>query len=262
METLDHRSGYGLAIEPVGPEIVASIKETKQAVANAQLTSSVSAVPSRRLMVISGDIEQVDIGGQVGVATWPASHKVLSLVAGAGVQMGLTALSPEDDSTPLERLRQRVTSLGMLGTPNVEGSDEFASVGELLRAVAYLKQREAFMSAVQHQAHVVVTHRAAPDVAVRQRFAELTTQWSSETALESSVNRKAMNWAYQQIIGLGPDVLPLILAELEQETDDWFWALAAIAGEDPAEGAETLDSAAEAWLDWGRRKGYLGESAG
>jgi hypothetical protein len=94
-----------------------------------------------------------------------------------------------------------------------------------------------------------------------QRFQELVAQWHSETALESSVNRRVMNGAYQQIIGLGPDVLPLILAELEQETNDWFWALAAIAGEDPAEGAETPDSAAEAWLDWGRRRGYLGATA-
>jgi hypothetical protein len=262
METPDRRSGYDLVAEPISPEIVAFTKATKQAAANAQLTDPVSAVPTRWLMAISGDIEQVDTGGAVGVASWPASHKVLSFVAGAGAQMGLTALSPEDDSTPSERLRQYVMSQSMLGTPNVEGSDEFASVGELLRAAAYLKRREAFTPLVYHQAHVATHHHAIPDVAVRRRFCELAAQWRSETALESSVNRKAMNWSYQQMIGLGAAALPLVLAELERETDDWFWALAAIAGEDPAEGAETLEAATEAWLDWGRREGHLDEPAG
>jgi hypothetical protein len=250
-----------LATEPMNTDIVAYTKATREAVANAQLANPVSAVPQRWLMAIAGDIEQVDTTGTVGVASWPASHRVLSFSAAAGVQLGLTAFAPEEGGTPLQQLRRRVTGVGMLGMPNTEGSDEFASVDELLRAATYLKQREVFMSAVQHRAHVV-TQRVTSDVAVRRRFGELVAQWHSETALESSVNRKAMNWAYQQIIGIGPDVLPLILAELERETDDWFWALAAIVGEDPAEGAETLDSAAEAWLDWGRRKGYLGESAG
>jgi hypothetical protein len=68
-----------------------------------------------------------------------------------------------------------------------------------------------------------------------------------------------MHLAYQQIIGLGPATTPLILRELEREPDDWFWALAAITGENPIPpGAERkLAEMRAAWLQWGAEHGYL-----
>jgi hypothetical protein len=85
---------------------------------------------------------------------------------------------------------------------------------------------------------------------VRQRFTSLADVWRRETAFESSVTRRAIHWSYQQIIGMGPVVLPLILEELRSDEDDWFWALTAIAGEDVARGAETLTEATHRWLAW------------
>jgi hypothetical protein len=72
-----------------------------------------------------------------------------------------------------------------------------------------------------------------------------------------------MLWPYQQIIGMGPGAVPLILAELSQETDHWFWALEAISSENPVppEAAGDVEKAAEAWLDWGRRKGLFRDDA-
>lgn len=43
----------------------------------------------------------------------------------------------------------------------------------------------------------------------------------------------AMHPAYQRIIGLGPEVAPLLLRELERQPDHWFWALKALTGADP-----------------------------
>jgi hypothetical protein len=64
--------------------------------------------------------------------------------------------------------------------------------------------------------------------------------------------------SYQRIIGLGPAVLPLLLRELEREPDHWFWALKAIAGEDPVPGASRgkVREMARAWVEWGRQQGY------
>jgi len=241
--------------------LVRYTKAAKAVAANAELGDAATVSPSRWLIAVAGDIEHVDTAGQVGAARWPASDKVLSFSAAAGVRLGLTAISPEDDSTGLEKLRQSVMSIGVLGMPTVEGSHEFATIRELLRAATYLRQSETFVPVTMQQRAHVTPRRATPNVALRRRFSKLATQWRSETAVESSVSRRTMHWAYQQIIGLGPDALPLILEELERETDDWFWALAAITGEDPAEGMETLDSAAEAWLEWGRSKGHLGDRA-
>jgi hypothetical protein len=58
---------------------------------------------------------------------------------------------------------------------------------------------------------------------------------------------------------MGSPALPLILRELQRETDHWFWALKAITGEDPVDPDDRgkLANMAEAWLRWGRERGYL-----
>src|SRR6266487_3952605 len=61
--------------------------------------------------------------------------------------------------------------------------------------------------------------------AIEEAFREHADAWRRETVLESSAQRIAMHRAYQQIIGLGPPAVPLILRELRREPNYWFWAL-------------------------------------
>ena len=65
--------------------------------------------------------------------------------------------------------------------------------------------------------------------------------------------------AYQKIIGMGPEVLTHLLVKLRDEPDHWFWALAAIARENPIPDDQSGNFAAmrESWLDWGRAAGLL-----
>ncbi len=102
---------------------------------------------------------------------------------------------------------------------------------------------------------VVQTLSMAPELEVE--FETLADQWESETAFESVVTRKAMHPAYQRIIGLGPTVVPLILRRLAREPSQWYWALSAITGEDPAADAPDTTSAAKAWQDWGMQRGMI-----
>ncbi len=90
-------------------------------------------------------------------------------------------------------------------------------------------------------------------------FRRLAGQWKRETKHLSRIDRVCAHPAYLQIIGMGPDALPLIFQELERETDYWFVALAAIARTSPvAEGDRlNVDQVAAAWLHWGREHGYL-----
>ncbi len=69
-----------------------------------------------------------------------------------------------------------------------------------------------------------------------------------------------MHPSYQQIIGMGPDALPLILTELERQPDHWFWALNAIVGDDIARDTETVEGAAQAWISWGAEHGIITRS--
>lgn len=91
----------------------------------------------------------------------------------------------------------------------------------------------------------------------RERFDELAERWTAETAMLSSVQKIVLNSAYQHIIGMGERAVPLILERLRDHGGLWFWALAAITNEDPADGLAAYDDARQAWLDWGVAAGYL-----
>jgi hypothetical protein len=94
---------------------------------------------------------------------------------------------------------------------------------------------------------------------LRERFEQLKQEWKEQSRYLSNTAQMAMLWPYQQIIGMGPDVLPLILAELSRDTDHWFWALQAISNENPVAPAAAgkVDQMARAWIDWGQRKGLI-----
>lgn len=105
-----------------------------------------------------------------------------------------------------------------------------------------------------------------PDVALRMRFEVLREEWRKQRGAMSSITAMSMLRPYQKIIGMGPDAIPLILAELRAEGDDpdqWFWALSTIAEANslaPPEISPALQgdfrAMALAWLDWGREQGY------
>lgn len=94
---------------------------------------------------------------------------------------------------------------------------------------------------------------------LERTFAALVEQWRRETTHLSSIQRMVLHPAYQRIIGLGPDAIPLILREMQQRPDHWFWALQAIAREDPVPRGSTFKEATAAWLSWGHERGLIGE---
>jgi hypothetical protein len=94
---------------------------------------------------------------------------------------------------------------------------------------------------------------------IMERFHELAHRWRSDVGPDSSTTAMAMHPAYQQIIGLGCEVVPLILREMERRPDHWFWALKAITGIDPVEPTlrGRIEEMAKAWLRWGRGQGLI-----
>jgi hypothetical protein len=97
------------------------------------------------------------------------------------------------------------------------------------------------------------------DNEVANEFSSLVNEWREATAMESGLERIILNSAYQRIIGLGPQVLPHILRDLEETRDHWFWALMSIVGEDKAAVQTSVGAAVEAWLAWGREAGLINE---
>jgi hypothetical protein len=100
-----------------------------------------------------------------------------------------------------------------------------------------------------------------PPDQLQSLFDRLAGQWHRDTDMLSDSARASMHPAYQRIIGLGPQVVPLILRELRHRGGHWFWALRAITGEDPVapEMAGRIRLMKEAWLVWAQEKGYTCE---
>ena len=91
-----------------------------------------------------------------------------------------------------------------------------------------------------------------------EKFRDLAKQWRATRNSVGSALEICSNFAYQQIIGMGQDAVPLILRDLEERTDHWFWALAAITGAKPVKEAHRgrLKLMAEDWLAWAGKQGY------
>jgi len=99
----------------------------------------------------------------------------------------------------------------------------------------------------------------APPAKLASLFRELADRWQAETLYLSSTTEICMHPSYQRIIGLGPQVITLILAEMVSRPGHWFWALRALAGENPVVAADTgrVTAMTEAWLCWGRENGWI-----
>ena len=93
---------------------------------------------------------------------------------------------------------------------------------------------------------------------VEERFRRLAAVWHRETGYLSSMTEAANHPAYQEIIGLGPDVVPFLLRDLEQNHTHWFCALRKITGANPLteSTAGNIPKMAEAWVRWARDNGY------
>jgi len=116
------------------------------------------------------------------------------------------------------------------------------------------KIQESFGESIEHYLRPILRQWADPFT----RFLKLKHEWEADTAALSSITEIAMHPAYQQIIGMGPIVVSLIIREMVKEPNHWFWALKSITGEDPVtpEKRGRIREMTEAWLLWWRKKGH------
>ena len=101
--------------------------------------------------------------------------------------------------------------------------------------------------------------RDEPEDVLRRQFESLRDEWKAQSEFLSSTTDMALLWPYQSIIGMGTNVVPLILEELSRENDHWFWALKAITKADPVPMKDrgNVRAMTAAWLRWGREQGLI-----
>ncbi len=96
------------------------------------------------------------------------------------------------------------------------------------------------------------------DETIEARFRRLERTWIDEIGYSSSPKELCGHWAFQEILGMGEAVVPLMLRDLEERPRLWVWALPRITGADPVPESDRgkIAKMSEAWLRWGREHGY------
>lgn len=97
-----------------------------------------------------------------------------------------------------------------------------------------------------------------PAETVEERFRRLEATWAAEVGHFSSPSVLRGHSAFQEIIGLGEAVVPLMLRDLEERPRLWVWALPEITGANPVPASDRgkIRQMSEAWLRWGKANGY------
>ncbi len=94
---------------------------------------------------------------------------------------------------------------------------------------------------------------------VEEQFRKHAEKWERETAFMSATPMRVMHESYQSVMAMGPEVVPLMLRDLQKTHRHWFWALRHLTGHDPVSSKErgNVESMANAWIKWGKEKGKL-----
>ena len=102
-----------------------------------------------------------------------------------------------------------------------------------------------------------MTTISPPSPTLTARFHQLADTWRAATRFLSSPPEACAHPTYREIVALGPDVVPLLLAELAVAPDLWFAALRELTDADPVPPADCgrMRTMAEHWLAWGRARG-------
>jgi hypothetical protein len=97
-----------------------------------------------------------------------------------------------------------------------------------------------------------------PSEFIVKKFIRLRDEWKQKRGPYSSSAKLAQHPAYLKIIGIGPEIVPLLLRELESDPDMWFVALRSLTEADPVtdEMRGNVKAMAAAWLKWGKGQGF------
>lgn len=93
---------------------------------------------------------------------------------------------------------------------------------------------------------------------VKTTFERLRDEWYRRTSFHSSGHIIFGDPAYQQIIDLGPEIIPYIFEEIKQHRGLWLGALHTLTGADPCprSARKSSERMRELWMKWGQEHGY------
>lgn len=95
---------------------------------------------------------------------------------------------------------------------------------------------------------------------IESQFNKLASEWKDETGLFSTTYQKIVNDLYFDIVAMGPEVVPFILKDLQNNGPaHWHTALKALTKENPVpnEYMSNNKRIKEYWIEWGKNKNLI-----
>jgi hypothetical protein len=94
---------------------------------------------------------------------------------------------------------------------------------------------------------------------LEERFREHADKWERETAFLSATPMRVLHDSYQSILAMGPEIVPVLLRDLQKTRRHWFWALRHLTNADPVAEKDrgNADKMIAAWVQWGKREGKI-----
>jgi hypothetical protein len=104
---------------------------------------------------------------------------------------------------------------------------------------------------------ILSTNLITPSIA--EKFKQQADRWERETAFLSATPMRVLHESYQSIMAMGPEVVPILLRDLQKTRRHWFWALRHLTNADPVPEKDrgNVDKMVAAWLDWGSKEGKI-----
>ena len=126
-----------------------------------------------------------------------------------------------------------------------------ANFREYARRITQCRRQEFVRSIARELAK---SSRAAEPL--EQKFRRLAGEWSRDVGNVSSVSAMTSHPKYREIVKLGWDAVPLMLADLREKRGFWFSALHEITKIRPFDPSDAGNSKrmSDAWLSWGKNK--------
>ena len=92
-----------------------------------------------------------------------------------------------------------------------------------------------------------------------EHFDNLKLLWLEETKMSSNVFITLKHPAHIKIIELGIDVLPMLLHDLRDNKNHWFYTLSIITNHNPikTKNLGNIDKMIDDWLEWGKSNNFI-----
>jgi hypothetical protein len=106
----------------------------------------------------------------------------------------------------------------------------------------------------RHRPKLRLVHASNDEKSIE--FEVMADELEESAAIVSSTRTLRNHPAYQGILALGDDAVPLLLKRLELSSNRpiWLRLLSSLTPYSPGAGHETIREASAAWLQWGRQR--------